>query len=560
MNLKNENFNKLATRILDLCRDIADQRQILGACICGYHSLGLCYGEKYVSVLLVIDGFQPLLLSYIRVINGKYVLIQAVDKKIFEKDVREGFLGDALAINLALPYVPVYGRKYLEKLEIMLKYRFLYELLVNLILEFPELSSELYIKPEYFVVEALTSRARLFPLLIYDVSNFLSKNFRDEKFKRVLEGYNKVLNILEKKGVIEYLNDYIRISSDFADKVKTRRNYFMKILKSINRAFLLLTFGILPQVFKLLSQSQALKLFPLRDNEQQYMLEDSKAYLFISTANGLTSIATSLGLENLAKKALSADLNELNVEKIGGIFNDVYLVRAARNGNEKKVVIKSFRDWTGFKWVPLSLWTIGTKNFALSGRKRLEKECSINRFLYSRGFAVPMLIGMNPAGKLVCMEYVEGETIEKVVKRIMRGESSEKDIEKDLKVIRRVGENMAKIHALGITLGDTKPENMLLAKDGKIYFLDLEQASRNGDKAWDVAEFLYYSGRYTQMFDGIERVKLVTLEFIKGYMEAGGSEKTVREAGKSKYARVFVPLVLPHVIITISKMCQKFER
>ncbi len=290
------------------------------------------------------------------------------------------------------------------------------------------------------------------------------------------------------------------------------------------------------------------------------MLEDSKAYLFISTANGLTSIATSLGLENLAKKALSADLNELNVEKIGGIFNDVYLVRAARNGNEKKVVIKSFRDWTGFKWVPLSLWTIGTKNFALSGRKRLEKECSINRFLYSRGFAVPMLIGMNPAGKLVCMEYVEGETIEKVVKRIMRGESSEKDIEKDLKVIRRVGENMAKIHALGITLGDTKPENMLLAKDGRIYFLDLEQASRNGDKAWDVAEFLYYSGRYTQMFDGIERVKLVTLEFIKGYIEAGGSEKTVREAGKSKYARVFVPLVLPHVIITISKMCQKFER
>lgn len=559
MNLKSKNLNnKPVTQILDLCRDIAGQRQILGVCICGDYALGLCNREKYVNILLVINDFQPLLLGYIRRINGKYAFIQAVDKKIFEKDVQEGFLGDALAINLALPYMPIYGRKYLEVQEIMLKYRFLYELLVSLILEFPELSYELYIKPEYFVVEALTSRARLFPPLIHDVSNFLSRNFKTENFKHVLESYHKVLNILGKKGFIEYLNDYVRISPDFADKVKARRNYLMKIIKSINRAFFLSALGVLPQIFKLLSQSQALKLFSLSNNEQSYILEDSKAYLFIPTANGLTPIATGLDLEDLAKKALSADSSELSVKKIGGILNDVYLVRATRNGKEKKVVIKSFRDWAGFKWVPLSLWTLGTKNFALSGRRRLEKECATNRFLYSRGFAVPMLIGINPVGKLVCMEYIEGETIEKVIKRIMQCELSEKEIEENLKVIRKVGENLAKIHALDITLGDTKPENMLLAKDGRIYFLDLEQASRGGDKAWDVAEFIYYSGRYAQVFEGIERVKSLALEFIKGYIGAGGGKKIVRAAGEYKYARVFVPLVLPHVIITISKICQKF--
>ncbi|MBC7130283.1 hypothetical protein H5T51_03540 [Candidatus Bathyarchaeota archaeon] len=299
-----------------------------------------------------------------------------------------------------------------------------------------------------------------------------------------------------------------------------------------------------------------LKFQLFADNEPRiHAIEDSKAYLFLPTASGLVSIANNMDLKAFARRLFSVDA-EVKIEKIGGILNDVYLVKTVVGGEEKRAVAKSFRDWAGFKWFPLSLWTMGTKTFTLLGKSRLERECAINRLLYSNGFPVPRLLGVNAQERLVFMEYVEGESLEKIVKLIMNPESSEDEVKRCVAIIFKVGETMAKIHSLNITLGDTKPENMLLAKDGKIYFLDLEQASRRGDKSWDIAEFLYYSGHYASPFYGIKRARLLAEAFIKGYLSTGGDLNTVKAAGKPKYARVFSLFTIPTVIIAISKICQ----
>ena len=44
------------------------------------------------------------------------------------------------------------------------------------------------------------------------------------------------------------------------------------------------------------------------------------------------------------------------------------------------------------------------------------------------------------------------------------------------------------------SMGIPSQQNALVAKDG-IDLLDLEQAVEGGDKAWDLAEFLYYSAK-----------------------------------------------------------------
>ena len=67
---------------------------------------------------------------------------------------------------------------------------------------------------------------------------------------------------------------------------------------------------------------------------------------------------------------------------------------------------------------------------------------------------------------------------------------------RQLAQLEKAGEIMARVHACKIVLGDTKPDNILVKPDGSMYMIDFEQASQDekGDKAWDIAVFLYYAG------------------------------------------------------------------
>jgi serine/threonine protein kinase len=116
------------------------------------------------------------------------------------------------------------------------------------------------------------------------------------------------------------------------------------------------------------------------------------------------------------------------------------------------------------------------------------------------------------------------------------------------------------VHALGIALGDTKPENIVIGKNGEVCLLDFEQAARNGDKVWDIAEFLYYAGHYISPFVGVRSAELIAKAFVEGYVKAGGNAEIVKEAGNPKYTKVFSIFTLPHIIFVISSICRKAGR
>lgn len=113
-----------------------------------------------------------------------------------------------------------------------------------------------------------------------------------------------------------------------------------------------------------------------------------------------------------------------------------------------------------------------------------------------------------------------------------------------------------------ILFGDTKPENMLVKKDGTIYMIDFEQAAQddNGDKAWDVAVFLYYAGHYIQPLNRKAKAQSIAEAFINGYLKAGGDVNVIKKAGSSKYTRVFRIFTMWSVISVISDICRKAER
>jgi Kae1-associated kinase Bud32 len=206
----------------------------------------------------------------------------------------------------------------------------------------------------------------------------------------------------------------------------------------------------------------------------------------------------------------------------------------------------------------LSLWSFGARDFAVLGRTRLEKEIAINEFLRCKGIGVPRVLHVSHSKRLVFMEFIEGENLSNTIKRISATKTRE--AQKDLEKIEKVGEVFAQVHAANVTLGDTKPENVIFDPNGNPYLLDFEQASHKGDKAWDVAVFLYYAGHYLQPFHSKSKAELIAKAFINGYSKNGGQVSTVKKAGDNKYTRIFSVFTMPSIILAMSNICKKTEK
>jgi tRNA A-37 threonylcarbamoyl transferase component Bud32 len=157
---------------------------------------------------------------------------------------------------------------------------------------------------------------------------------------------------------------------------------------------------------------------------------------------------------------------------------------------------------------------------------------------------------------MIFMEYVEGENLSKAIKRIATAKTIDK-MENDLSTIAQVGEIFARVHSINVALGDTKPENVIVDPNGKIYLLDFEQAVQDGDKSWDMAEFLYYAGHYLPPLHSNGKAQSIANAFISGYVKAGGDIGVIRRAGAPKYTRVFSVFTMPSVILAISDACKK---
>jgi tRNA A-37 threonylcarbamoyl transferase component Bud32 len=545
--------------ILRFCRYVAGSCEITAVCIIGDPTSA--FKAKTVSqALLIIRDFKPRLLTYLDVFENKSFIIFAVDQWVFERDIDRGFLGEALAGGLIFPYMPVVGDAYLYAQEVQLKKRLIREILENLVLDFPELSYNMHIKPEYFLYEALLARTRLFPLMMPDLIEFMHKDRKTANVGCIAPGYLEALKELEKEKILSFSNGFIKISTEFIDKVKNRKIRFVNLFRTAQKALFNSLLGTFPKIFSFLMQNRdLLARFRFAENYPRDVcyVEDPHAYLYIPTANGLVSLASRLDLEAFARKVLFADEEApIEIEQVGSFLNDTYLIKASAQGRKQKIVAKRFKDWSSFKWFPLTLWTVGTRTFAVLGRSRLERECAINQFLHSRGFAVPKLLHVNHSERLVLMEYIDGENLEKTIKCIVEAKTTS-EVEKELDLLRKIGEKFAEIHALNISLGDTKPENIIIGRDNQIYFLDFEQAARSGDKTWDIAEFLYYAGHYFSPFSKTSLAELVAKAFIEGYLKAGGNPEIVMKAGNPKYTKVFSVFTLPNIMLIISDTCKK---
>jgi tRNA A-37 threonylcarbamoyl transferase component Bud32 len=546
--------------ILNFSRHAVGSHKIFAACLCNNDTSALTTSKTATQILLVIENFQPRLMNYAKTIGPRRFSVLAVDKWVFERDVDTGLLGEALADRLIFPYEPLVNRPYFHLQEITLKRRLTLELLQSLVMDFPELSYEFYIRPEYFMYETLLTRVRLFPPMLDSLTSLFVEK---KRVQQSLEGFLKALKRLEEEGVVSFSRGYLRISKDFIDKARNRKARFSSLFKTGHRALFATLLGILPQLMNVISEnedalSKIQRIFS-GGIKTGLPIEDPKNYVFVKTATGLASLANNVNIIAFVQRIFCGDtVSQAKVKGLGGVLNDVYLISAKIDGEERKIVVKKFKDWSSFKWFPLTLWSLGTKTFAVLARSRLEKECAINRLLHSHGFAVPELLHVSTNERLIFMEYVSGEDVSKVIRRITDPKSND-ELKRDSKLIEKVGSLFSKVHSLGVVLGDAKPENILVDQKGELYLTDLEQAARNGDRTWDVAEFLYYAGHDISPFADAHRIEFMAQAFIRGYLREGGNVKTIRSASNPKYTKVFSVFTFPHIMLILSNMCKKAD-
>jgi len=126
------------------------------------------------------------------------------------------------------------------------------------------------------------------------------------------------------------------------------------------------------------------------------------------------------------------------------------------------------------------------------------------------------------------------EWADKSVEEVTTGKST------DTTNIKKYAQVLGKLHKAGLVYGDTKPQNALVGKNG-IDLLDLEQAVERGDKAWDLAEFLYYSAKLAKQEEGM---KLVADSFLEAYRSENG-DGVIAKARNIRYLTPFMLVLAP---------------
>lgn len=551
----------LKTSLLDLCHNVAGNRKIVAACLYGPTVSGYGGDGCNFDVMLILRGFGSGIRTSERKIGIRKVLFLVVDQGAFQRDVSAGWLGEIAADKLLIPYEPLINGDYLWRQEVALKKRVVWELLEGLILEFPELSHELTIRQEYFMYEDQMRRAKLFPLVAYRFLNVFQKSTRQRNAEIIMKGYRKVLEELSEQKWVALSNDAVKVTPRLVDAIRKKRIRIPIFLRAVQRTALLHVFSTMPRMLAPMTAEVAIynETNPTASETEDASksLEDPREHVFMLTQSGPVPLSDATDIEEFAKKTIpGATRVNIETKEIGGVLNSIYLLTLRTDHEQQKIVVKKFKDWAGFKWFPLALWAVGTKSFAVLGKSRLEREYALNQYLLSKGLAVPRILHISPKQQLVFQEFVDGKTLAETIKSAVSEHDGGRE---ELELVKEAGRQIAKVHQLGVGLGDCKPENIVVAKDGRLFFIDLEQSSRNGDQSWDVAEFLYYSGHYVPPLATTEKIERVTNAFLEGYLEGGGNREAVSGAASPRCTKVFSIFTQPHVMLAISNICRKMK-
>ncbi len=483
-------------------------------------------------------------------IDGNELRFLVADRKLIESDIHRGTLGDFLTEIFLYPYQILANDIYAENLGLNAKTRVVKEEARDLVIEYGEMCRGLVARPEFFGLSRLRKRARLFLPSMDQYLRLLEPEVREANISYVRDSFKKAIAATQ-GDVVEMDGDNVTVTDSIIDKWLATRSseQVANILRQSRGAFYTyLSRGraIYANLDLLVRELYSPLKFGLDQDLAEMEAEDPKNHLYLQTSEGLASLNERASLEDIVSKLRPG--YPITISPLAGVLNEVFLVTVGK----ERFVAKKFTDWHGFKWVTLNLVSFGSKFFAVSGKDRMSNEYGVNRFLSKKGMKVPEIVHVSLKEGILLESYVSGTSLVDFVTKVI----AQRDLSKSqYQLSESLGETLGQIHHLGISIGDSKPENFV-AGDMGLYVVDLEQAGRRKDYAWDLAELLFYSGHYSTSPIPSRGLSELVQAFVLGYLRKGDAAYLERAAGV-RYARVFSIWTAAPIILEITKILRE---
>lgn len=508
---------------------------------------------KGQDVMVVCEAYANGLRAHRRLVEGHEIRFLITDRDLMESDIKNGTLGDFVTEKLLYPHRPLANSEYLERMSTQAKTRIVREETRDLVVGYGEMCRGLVAKPEFFGISRMRKRARVFMPSMADYLRLLESSVRQQNIITVHESFKAAITAM-KGDVVEIDGDYVAFQDSAIDKwLKDRASeQAVNILRQSQRAFYsYLTKGrsiylSLDLLARELSEPIRLGMDPVLVHTKP---ENPKDYLYLRTFEGLTPFNETATLEGIVSKLRPG--SPITISPLAGVLNEVFLVTAGKD----QFVAKKFTDWHGFKWFTLNLVSFGSKVFAVSGKTRMTNEYGINRYLAKKGLRVPQIIHVNLSQRILFEKYVVGTALSDFATIAVNQSTLTQD---QSRVAESLGQTLARIHGVGVSVGDAKPENFV-ASDGDIFTVDLEQASRRGDYAWDIAELLFYAGHYSASPIPARGLSQFVEAFTQGYLSEGRPAE-LRQAAGVRHVKAFSLWTPAPVIIEILRTLHEASR
>ena len=499
------------------------------------------------DLLVLCEGYVNGLRAHLRVYDGHEIRFLIVDRALAESDLERGTLGDYLTEQFLYPHKAIVNPEFLNRIALKAQVRVAKEEARALVLEFGEMCRGMVATPEFFGLSRMRKLARVLIPSMASYLRFLEEPVREPNLASLRLAFKTAISTLE-RDVLEAEGNYVSVSDNAVDHwLKDRvSEQVVNVLRQSQGTF-----------HSYLAKGRALYLSPdllarellgplkltLDPGLDRIDPEDPKKCLFLRTSEGLVSVSEKASLDELID---GLNLNgPVTVTPLAGVLNEVSLVTAGKD----QLVVKKFTDWHGFKWFTLNLVSLGSKLFAVSGKTRMTNEYGMNRYLAKRGVRVPSIVYVGIKQRILVERYLHGISLGELSKEAVNqpGLTSSQS-----QLFESLGTALASIHHLGVSVGDTKPENFI-AENEEIFVVDLEQAGKRADYSWDIAELLFYTGHYCTHPVALPALRQIVEAFVLGYLRKGRREN-LRNAAAVKHAKAFSIWTPPPVILEISRI------
>jgi len=532
------------SRLLALAESLVPIEEIHSLCVYGSRVAEFGRTNSDYDMIIVTKSFKekaPGGVQQEHVRSSPVIVDQASLLNAAERPVPGEFvIGRFLNI-----YEPLVNAEFLRNVEIEYKKRVIAEELIEIQSDYGDFSSNLILPYEYFLFDKLHKRALEYPDLIDSYARTYSGAQKEENLEFTLRGFREAAELLASLGIIEKTDDSVRILRE--------RKKRMKALSVLYKMYPLTTRGAVQYALHSFANRAGFgfktKPIPkLRATEKVVStVELDRPNKLLRLDQGVVFDDASKVVEEIAHMS-GFETYEYEEKKKGDYINSSKQLEIWGDGRRMKFILKHFPELKSVKWVLLNLWSLVAKKFNMSPLSRLDRELEAARRLRELGIKTHRITGIILDERTLVTEYTQGVPLDNSVEEITTGKST------DTSSVEEYAQILGKLHKAGLVYGDTKPQNALVGKDG-IVLLDLEQAVERGDKAWDLAEFLYYSAKLAKQDKGM---KLIAESFLAAYRAENGSQ-VIRKARNIRYLSPFMLVVAPKMTWVVRRALARYS-